>query len=318
MSKKDTAARVLRSWLTASGLRFTETDKGVVLSGRHILLSEDPGRVTGDGSICVSIDGLVSTDMARALETYWSVTEQCGHGRPNPIKRTAVKVRYGQDLLLVAGRHREFVGAPDLSREEAKIYAPVIRGMCGRFYRMNQHLCKTHSYDIDDLSTFAWMWAHIYAHRYRRGEISDTRLLSAYLRQRFSHLHFQLKSRLTAVKPDKGTVIDVLLREQDADDTELSDAEPCERDISALQEKLVAMPHDSMVRALLTQAHNQNRDQVTRMTALRMLRKHAKSCGSCAGSDFSLHGQPVAERGEEHVTCRDLLGRAERSEDLNL
>jgi hypothetical protein len=296
-NRTETAARIIKSWSNATGVDIPITPV------------EDDDETAGVG-VYVSARDICSTDDI-STKAFAAAAHLTGKKVAMP-DRGAVEPDYGEDLFLVAARHREFRGTPNLTKSQQKFYEPILRRACSKFLRLNRTVCSIHNYELDDLMTYAWMWAHIHAHRYDRGVEGDTRLLSAFLRQRFSYLHRQLTAKVKQVHPDQDTVNDLLINqnEDDGDDLKPVRARQSVRSVrrsvvTELDMRLRTLPHDEMISKLEQQVSNQNRDHSTRMTALRYLRRHAPDCTSCAGRQFSLESQPVQQWRQEYIPDHD-------------
>lgn len=305
------AQKVLRSWLRACDIDFGEHPRGLRVGDLDVFMAHDQDEL--EEGLNVNAVALASPDPATALEVFQAVTEAAGQGMPTPVDRgqaPTVKEMYSsQDLFLVAGRHREFRHSPDLPRSKVLEYEPVVHRACRSFLARNRRLCGAHGYEFQDLTTFAWVWTHIFAHK---GELpgcehveDNRKLLSAYLRQRFAKLFGDLWRRAGATFPDRdtaqyaitGEVFEAHLEEtgeSDEDDEEDPVARR-QRAVETLKNRLSALPHDQLVQKLEHEATSQQRDHATRMVALKHLRAHAKDCVTCAGRRFSLSAAEASQ-----------------------
>lgn len=307
LQKKNVAENVLRSWLRATDIDFREDLGGLVVApGLRVEVVVGLREELADNTLSIPPD-INSPNLAEALETFHVITAASGHGHPVPVERGIAPSQadvYGQDLFLVAARHREFRNSPDLQPAKLAEYKPVVARWARAFFRQNRELCLAHGYEVDDLLTFSWIWAHIYAHKSERQTAGDDnrRLLTRYLQQRGSELHRYLKKKARDTFPDKQTAHFSLTGEVLVRDTAEEEPVPARniivrerKDAAAqLRQSLASMPHDRMVLALTDASTSLNRDYATQQMAVRLLREHGRDCTAC-------RSLPIAERGQEYV-----------------
>jgi hypothetical protein len=327
VQKKHVAENVLRSWLRAVGIGCDPAAGGISVAGALISVVPDPRDELLDNTISLLAD-VTSSDLSEALEAFHAVTTATGNGMPVPVDRGPAPTHaevYGQDLFLVASRHREFRNSPDLPANKVLEYKPVVVRWARSFFMQNRELCQGHGYEVGDLVTFGWMWAHVYAHKSEivtKGD-DNKKLLTRCLQQRGSELHRYLKKKARDTFPDRQTAYFVMTGEplSSAKVIEI-DTAPSEQPKAAvvvrsrkeaadtLESRLAALPHDRMVEALTEASVSFNRDYATQQTAAKMLKKHVGSCTCCQSRPF-----PVQERGEEHVGGAYTTSYAEAVED---
>jgi hypothetical protein len=312
--KKSVAENVLRSWLRATGVPFQDQDGVLLVEPSTRIAVVLPGNKLADDVLSIVAD-ISAADLTTALEVFHVVTYATGHGLPTPVDRGPAPGRaeiYGQDLFLVAARHREFRNSPDLNRAQAAFYRPVVVRWARGFHRRNRQLCLVHGYEVDDLVTFGWMWAHVFAHKSEVVTNGDDnlRLLTRYLQQRGGELHRYLVKKVRDTTPDAPTAHFALTGEPLVTSSSSEEGEPGRRIIvrsrkdagQQLRSNLAALPHDRMVLALTDASTNPNRDYATQQMAAKLLREHASGCSSC---------NPVSQGREENVRGADAARGAE-------
>lgn len=322
------AFRVFRSWLRAIGVPFSAP---LVVEDVKVAMA-DPDDELEEGYLIIPAALAASPTIPEAMEAFHALTEHLGKGRPVPVDRGAAPNRaevYGKDAFLSLSRHREFRRAPDLTGERAAFYKGEAKKYARGFVSSNRKLCAAHGHEACDIETYAFMWATIFAHQ---GEVSspedNRRLLWHYFRQRGAALYKFLVKKGRETFPDPAEAYMALTGEalvttpvcdpwsgpapeavavRDRDDV-----------VALLRQKLAALPHDDMVKALTNESTNQDRDYATQQRALRLLREHQRSCGSCVAPVSVIrrrHGRGADQGRQEDVGRPDERGRAEALKD---
>jgi hypothetical protein len=198
------AVNVARSWLAAVGIKVTESGT----PGCDLLIPSADGGPPIELALVASFDAtpdvdclaVLATEIGNAklniaLDAFHVITEVAGHGRPTPVDRGIAppqKEYYGQDMFFVASRHQQFRASPNLSKHITKTYEPTVMRACRGVFARNTKLCLRHGFGVDDLATYAWIWTHIFFHRYQvakpthKNGDDNQRLLTQHLKQRFS------------------------------------------------------------------------------------------------------------------------------------
>lgn len=333
-----TAQRICRSWMGATNIPTAGAGGGLLRAraknGDAVTIRFDSEVLDAGRSFLLEIAKITSPDLAVATAEFHRLTEDLGYGSPTPVDRGPRHHVYGDDFFLVVARHTEFHRAPDLSPEAIKRYEPIVKRACRTFFARNTRLLMMHGYEISDLESYAWVWAHIFAHTselmyVRRDgepqEINDDdnrRLLTKHLKDQFFHMFTKLRDSSKTVLPDYGTAACASLTEGVVDVWQTPDEEVADQPIAPaykrranaqamLKERLAGLPHEDMVAKLLEQCSNPNRDYATRREARRIVRTHIKGCELCAGIDLgslSLGGHEIDEGGHEAVAGVHALG----------
>lgn len=345
--KNALALNVARSWLRAVGATVHDSSQsGCDLSvevrggGRlEVAVVADLDGNLPDGEVLILLaDELGSYDKDTALDAFHIITELAGYGRPMPVDRGVAPTKaevYGKDIFLTASRHREFRAAPNLTKVKADEYKPIVLRACRNFFWRNTKLCLAHGYQVEDLSTFAWVWTHNFVHRYEiahpthKDGDDNQRLLTKYLKNRFGELYDLMlrQGKRVLVEAD---VAQIALLGRVLDSNEVIQKAPIEpEDIDSkptkrrktprgpsiarrkkaasevLKANLAALPHDVMVSRLTECAESLVRDYVTRREARRQLLMHFNSCALCQEKGLSLRPLSGATQGEEIGVRRD-------------
>lgn len=201
--KTKRAATVLAGWLEAAEIPFQfPTPTSISIDGLDVEI-DDPLSVA------------LTAPLDRAMETFWSLTERAGHGRPVVVNRGQAPggVRYKDDPELVAMRHREFrqVANPGDALYRDPHYQRIINWYCTKFFRANFYLCQQAGYETDDVKTYAWLyltnfygrWRHLDRETFSKEGYGNGKMFCSYLQQR---LYSDLKPLL--IRKSRNIVID--------------------------------------------------------------------------------------------------------------
>jgi hypothetical protein len=340
------AVNVTRSWLNAVGIQADDSaepgcDLVILNAAGELLHIAIVNSLTDelpdiDDLLVVLAEEIGHYTTSKAVEAFHVITEVAGYGRPIPVDRGVAPSRkeiYGNDFFLQAARHREFRSAPDLPTTKRAEYAPIITRCSRAFFGKNARLCLAHSYQVDDLISYAWIWAHLYAHRYevhkpthKNGD-DNARLLTAFLKHRFLEFKTLLLKQGKNVLPDadvaqiamfgrvfdendtierysvdpRKTLEDGIQRAEEEDDTEDEDVAARRRRAAAkvLKANLAALPHEEMVARLKRIAESTVHAYPTRKEARRQLINHSKTCAMCTEVGLSLKPLTGGREGEE-------------------
>lgn len=310
-TKNNRALQIAASWLAACGIPMvaascSEADFGIQRPDgtiQNVAFAESEPSLTGDhGIVKIPPQLLLSYRRNESLPAFHVLTSAAGYGEPTPVERGAAPERaaiYGQDLFLTVVRHREFRDAPDLSQTKMDYYRPVIERVCRTQASTGPY--SSFGYELDDLRTFALIWATIYEHRHtvpetNRNGFDNYRLLSRYLSHRFMELKHALMTRTDRLGDeeqnchDKIRWQDVALEREDAlleDEAEVEAPVETKSQILArrkaaatrLQAALEALPHDKFIVQLSSQS--KALDSSAKRHAQKMLKKHQQSCAIC-------------------------------------
>lgn len=345
--KNAQAVRVAMSWLRAVDIPSEASAK----PGCDIAMKAADGTTVDvafvyglDGELpedCIVIDAAEMSSPKRdvALVAFHILTESAGHGRPTPVDRGAEPTKriYGDDFFAAAARHTEFRLAPNLGNEKMKQYGSIVARQTRVFFSRNARLCSLHGYEVEDLMTYAWVWTHIFAHKFERQDLQtekgddNERLLTKFLKDRFTEFYGHLRRVGKNTFPEADTFSTVMMGRAEVvsepsydprKDPTLAfsgaetdkpapapeeNAEAAARKRKAFAnvlkknlERLGEADHGLMVTRLLEESRNTQRDFQTRRVARQLLRKHAVNCPDCAELDlgsFSDDGEEVEVRG---------------------
>lgn len=341
IAKQDQAIAVTMSWLAASQIPAKKMGKTVIVVAKGgtsmtVLFSEP---ANGTNSVSVDAESMASSNRKLALETFWKITEAAGYGSPKPVDRGAdlEKRIYGSEFFLSVARHTEFRHAPNLSAKQVKKFEPAYMRATRSFFRRNSQLLVHHGYEVADLTTFALVWTHIFAHKHYREELGDAneRILIKYLRHRFAELwqHLIRQGRSQFPSPDTvhialmGQVFDENhshekystdprfdMEEQENIKKEISAARKRKAATKVLRANLQNLPHDQMVKVLHVTANSPCRDYSTRKEARRLLIKHAKGCEDCKHAEVL---EAMRASRKTLLSERGLAESNERTRGLN-
>lgn len=234
-----TAVNILRSWLTAVGIKH----KPSKLQGYDICVE---GRAGGEVQVQVAMGGeekskeagvqVLARDItgkraSKKLDAFWSVTDAAGFERRQPVDRGAEpeanakgnprKLHYRDEFDLVAFRHTEFRWSPDPPADRWVRYKPTIEKVAWGFLKMNSRLAARHQFDIDDVLQYARVWVVNYCARYEVPNPlhnDNERKCYRYLQQRFNNdLRALLLKKERSTIPDAETVSIALYGAPDSD-----------------------------------------------------------------------------------------------------
>jgi hypothetical protein len=265
--------RILRSWLDACGIKY---------EGRGHQIFVDGLRADIDGEI----GNLNSTNLDISMGAFHRVTDSLGLGKPIPVDRgskTSGKVY--SDATLARLRHKEFRTAPDNDKflDEQR---NVISREVNIFLSKNRRLCNELGYESGDLLTHAMCWSITFAHR---GRIMDcegddnSRLLTRYLRQRFTELYQSMVREKRGCMP-KSCDIEAdefydPFGEREEVDERVNVADRRRSSSQLLASGLAKMDHDTLVSSLHEAAEGPMYS--ARRAARKYLAEHTASCTAC-------------------------------------
>ena len=283
MNPKSNAIRALCSWLDASGVAYQVNGMSVTINNVAIDLDNN------------AIVGLLATDLEAGISQYKRLLGMAGVEAKTPVDRgVAPRKKVYDDPVLARFRHKEFRTAPN---NEAFLIAHnrVIERECRIFQSKNRRLCAELGYDFDDLKSYAMVWATTFAHRssvMKEGDDND-KILTVYLRQRFTELFNSLVNERRGCLPPSSTIAPTTVLPEEEEEIDEDWAErhdqikvksPAARKRKAaalLEENLHAMPHDQMVDALLAATTHICPD--SSKLAKKRLNAHIVHCDSCKG-----------------------------------
>lgn len=132
--------------------------------------------------------------------------------QPNRGSGETIKIRARDEFELVAFRHAELRRVPNPDPVRLKFYEPTIASACANFYRRCKNLCDDSMYQIDDLKSFAYVWAINYIGLYQLSSDEgdqNLKLLRTYLNQRFNELRKLLwkKNRNVLIHYDEAAIV---------------------------------------------------------------------------------------------------------------
>jgi hypothetical protein len=282
MNTKLSAIRALCSWLDASNVAYKVDGTNITINNVAIDLDDK------------TVGSLLSTNLEAGIGDYKKLLKLAGVDGEVvlPVDRgvSPIKKVY-DDPILARFRHREFRTAPN-NEGFLRNHNRVIERECRIFQSKNRRLCAELGYEFEDLRSYAQVWATTFAHRSAvmvEGDDND-KLLTRYLRQRFTELFNSLVAERRGSLPEKG-VIDALQAVQADDDVDEAWVEAHDQIKSKslanrkrkatvlLEENLNALGHDKMVETLEETTKHPCPDSAK--MARKKLREHIVSCDSC-------------------------------------
>lgn len=216
------AVRVLQSWFQACGV-YAEPHPApgyglvVKIAGSNNLanvrVTPSEPITTEPGSLNVSASGtnLLSVDRKVAVGEFNFVAASLGYSELVPVdrgERPDHRLNVDDDFDLIVMRHMEFRNAPNPDPELFKRYEKAITNPSIFFYRHNTFLCDLYGLTVEDLTSYAMVWATNFLHKYQRtdrGFTENAKLLNAHVMQRFINFHGALSRRIANVFPDEQT-----------------------------------------------------------------------------------------------------------------
>lgn len=206
----DVACCTLRSWLRACDIQYTDTGNTTLtvcgLTDVQVAVVVEP--IELPNTVVVIAQKLTQPDTLSALAEFWRVTEAAGLGDAHwPSERLTDhegKLSYKTDPEMVAWRHKEFSRVPNMSKAQEEFYKPIISKAATYFYGFNRDWCRWTGFELEDIQTYAHIYATIYAGRYEvySPTVNDnSRKCFAYLRQRLAEFRkiWSLKRRSITV-----------------------------------------------------------------------------------------------------------------------
>lgn len=220
-AKNHTAVTIARSWLTACGIPYERGHR----SGVDLVVKASNGSsfdvaiikdTTPPGGCIVVPAAEMTGKRSRAFAAFHRITAAAGYGLPIPVDRQEDPVgadgkvfrpRFDEaEFDLVAFRHREFRKCPNPSPEEWKDYMSVIEVAIKRFYSTNYTFLKQQGMELQDLTSFAMVWATNYIKLYQdstKDLVQNRKLMHAHLKQRFSEFRTLLYKKGRSCIPDR-------------------------------------------------------------------------------------------------------------------
>lgn len=229
-----TAVNVLRSWLTAVGIRSSRsTVTGFDLAVRcqdgselEVQVTKRQDETMPGAGIQVLAGDITGKKLQRALDAFWRVTDAAGYERQAPIDRgpepapnaqgNPRKLDYHDEPFLVTIRHTEFRRSPNPSSDCWRKYHKVLNQVVWNFLRMNVELCMRQGVEFDDVMSYArcCLVSFVARHEIPEDEVTchdNERKATSYLQQRLyldtsSSLRVILVKKERSVMPDPQTV----------------------------------------------------------------------------------------------------------------
>lgn len=213
----DVGLCTLRSWLTACKIQHTDSPNPHVTlevickdgSSLPVIVVPDATTLTNsEHGMTIAADSLTQIETLYALGEFWRVTAAAGYGEPWPTKRLVEygkKLSYKDDPDMVMLRYRELCRVPDMTAAQEKEYAPVIKQVTEWFYYRNRNWCQVNGVEIDDIRTYAYFYATIYAGRYEvhNPTVNDNeRKSKKFLRQRLVEMYRGWRAKNRSVTVD--------------------------------------------------------------------------------------------------------------------
>jgi hypothetical protein len=314
------------SWLTAVGVENFPTEiSGVDLIAKSkdgkeisIVVAVDAQAIPST-AICIPATDIASSDTTVALTAFHKITKAIGYGTPIPVDRGVRPLKkpyYRDDFEAVSMRHSEFRKVPNPPEAELQKYDKVINNCCLNFQKWgrNRSLMERNQMGIEDLKTYAQVWACSYLGLYKvqKETVNDNvRKLTAFLRQRFAEFAQTLQRKELSCLPSPDTV-HVALRggpfeSENVDEwlsTDIRGTGTVEEtdenwkrkhaqiDISSaaarnqsakkmLENYLQGLPHDKMIEILENASENEALCHTAHSEARKRLRLHRQQCSIC-------------------------------------
>ena len=332
----------LKTWFTAVGIQAT-LDQGLHVKDRagNTITIELSGQ-SAPGVLVVNGPDFTSRDLQHSLDAFQGLQERLGYDPKAPVDRgpiMAKKAHYASDFELVAMRHSEFRRAPDPAPGKLESYRVAIDKAVWKFYRTNTMRCQDNLLGVDDLRTYAQVWAVNYIALYETAGASkedNERFLFQYLGQRFTEFRKILDKKNRNVLPMlddafismHGRTYDYANKaawytaggeeggEIEAPEADEEDGDvrcPCKPQLG-LDAQLDALDHDKRVEVLRGAVENDRIHPEARREASKRLRAHALNCNQCSKVEFpSAHGDDsiqsdaaiVDEEGNVYASVRE-------------
>lgn len=286
MSQRVQAAGLVKNWLNECNIGCELKEEQVLAytqRGEKVVIDLDPRKI-------------MSTDLDVCMGAFHAITEQLGHGKPNPLPRgKAAKKRIFDDPILARWRHTEMRTVPNQSTERLREVEFIAKREARIFTSRNKHLCAEMGYDADIAFNDAMIWTNTFLGRYALGnEIETRKLLTNYLRQRFLEQKQGMDRERRNVIPD-GSYFDYtdgfVSEDPDAEWKEAHDQigtkAVSKRKVKAgelLNASFQAIGHDSMLMKLRETAESHPCED-TKRAANRFLKKHVEECAECSKAD---------------------------------
>lgn len=318
------ALNQLCTWLGVVGIRYELDPQSKFLTVWRA--NGDPAELavvvgqedTHKGAIVIQGKVLTGRRISEALALFRDLQMELGYEPQCPVDRGAPpehKAHYSSDFELVALRHMELRRVPNPPRAVLKKFEKIVASTARKFFYSEQQLCEDHMLDLDDLQSFAMVWAtnfaglHSVPETVPEAETENKRLLTDHLKQRFTNFRDLLwkKGRNIVASldaafigrnacpfeyTDKGLWFQTLLEGEEVDEAYLSRHRklavhnPTARRSSALlllDKQLASLPHDAFIKVLQEAAGNGWIHVDAQKLAARRLREHARTCEACGG-----------------------------------
>lgn len=308
----------LKTWFTAVGIQVA-LDQGLHVKdseGQDIRI-ELEGQ-SSPGLLVVSGPDFTSRDLQHSLDAFQALQERLGFVPKLPVDRGALrtkKAHYASDFELVAMRHSEFRRAPNPAPGKLESYRVAIDKAVWKFYRTNAQRCQDNLLGVDDLRTYAQVWAVNYIALYETEGATkedNERFLFQYLGQRFTEFRKVLDKKNRNVLPMlddafismHGRTYDYAnkaawITSGDGDEQGMEIAAPegetdggedatryALKPQAGLDAQLDALDHDKKVEVLRGAVENDRIHPEARREASKRLRAHALNCNQCSKVDF--------------------------------
>ncbi len=283
MSQRVQAVGLLKNWLSECNIGCEVKDEQIFAfskRGEKVAIDLDPRKI-------------MSTDLDVCMGAFHSITENLGHGKPNPLPRgKASKKRIFDDPILARWRHTEMRTVPNQSTERLREIEFIAKREARIFTGRNKHLCAEMGYDVDIACNDAMIWANTFLGRYALGnEVETRKLLTNYLRQRFLEQKQGMDRERKNVVPDgsyfsytEGFDADEPNAEWKEAHDQIGTKATSKRKAKAgelLNASFRAIGHDSMV-AKLRETAESHPCEDTKRAASRYLKSHAEECEECS------------------------------------
>lgn len=220
-AKNHIAVTIVRSWLTACGIPHDRGSRqGVDLvvkskNGKSFDVSVVKGTVPPADTLVIAAPDLTGK-RSRAFSAFHRITIAAGYGEPIPVDRQEDPTKANGEVFrprfneaefdLVAFRHREFRKCPNPTPQEWRDYMSVIEVAIRRFYSTNYTLLKQQGMELQDLTSYAMVWAVNYIKLYVDSEKDleqNRKLMHAHLKQRFAEFRALLYKKGQSCIPDR-------------------------------------------------------------------------------------------------------------------
>jgi hypothetical protein len=342
VARNATAVCRIASWFDAVGIVSTKSktpgcDLTVLASdGTEYEIVVAGGAVSPPVANCLVIQTKVvnGRDIYSAFDAFGGLTEKLGYGKLVPVDRgpdleinpetgNPKKAHYSDDFELVAFRHCDLRRAPNPTNAKFAKYDKIIERVCKKFYWNFQSLCQSNMLEVEDLKTYAMVWAINYFGSYEvlNPTVDDNeKKLTEYLKQKF-YVDFvallNKKNRNTLVDYQTAAIahtgdptIEEYIGYETSHDVTAKDNNRAVRDSRTPETLLTTNPdieeealtfgrksaqqvlegmfirnHDKALNALWDVIENHNTHPDAKKEAMKWLRSHTEECEGCAKKD---------------------------------